>query len=107
MKPKPIDDITAAFPVDVYHLMPPEKEIPEKYWRIVDDSWPGKLFTALFFNGLVNLKLIPREGVDAQAAFRHIRAIMGSFQPKHEYKEAACRYLFDHWFVSATWEERK
>ena len=103
MKPQDVDDVTLAFPARVGHLMPPEAEIPEQYWQ-ADISWPCRLFNDLFFAGVKRLKLVPQEGIDTMQAWRHVRAIMGSFEPQHEYKEAACRYLLDQWFIGAHWE---
>lgn len=45
----------------------------------------GKTFTA-------------KDGVDADKALRAIRAVLGSFEPKHEHKEAACAYMLSEWF---------
>jgi len=106
MQPQVVTDVLLAYPADVSHLMPPEDKIPEEYWGS-DDSWPCLLFRDMFFNGVKGLSLVPREGIDPSIAFRHIRAIMGTFSCQHEYKEAACRYLFDQWFVNASWRKAK
>jgi hypothetical protein len=45
----------------------------------------------------------PKEGVDVDKALRHIQAIMRSYQPKHEHKEAAVAYLLSQWFDDVTW----
>jgi len=39
-----------------------------------------------------------KPGIDRKAAIRHIKAIMASYAPKHEHKEAGCAYLFALWF---------
>lgn len=31
-------------------------------------------------------------------ALRAIKAVLGSFEPKHEHKEAACAYMLSEWF---------
>lgn len=103
MTPIEVSDVLMVFPGDVAGLIPAEKDIPEAYWES-DGSWPCRLFNDLFFKGVRNIKLHPKDDIDPELAWRHIRAIMGSFQPKHEHKEAACRYLFDSWFADATWE---
>lgn len=60
-----------------------------------------------FFNGAKGLrngieingtKFVARDGVDAMKALAAIRAILGSFEPKHEHKEAGCAYLLHEWF---------
>ncbi len=99
-----VSDITLAFPANVSSLMP--KSIPEEFYRHPGTKW-NKLFSDWFFNGLSSLKLVPKEGVDEKKALRHIRAIMGSFEPKHEEKEAAIAYLFSQWFDDAEWVAQK
>ncbi len=47
------------------------------------------------------LRYVPREGVDANKALRAIKAVLGSFSPKHEHKIAACGYMLDQWFERA------
>jgi hypothetical protein len=48
----------------------------------------GKMFTA-------------KAGVDPVKALRAIRAVLGSFEPKHEHKEAACAFMLSEWFDKA------
>src|SRR3990172_3759845 len=91
--PQEIDDVTAAFPASVAQLMPPVEKIPEefKFWK--GTRW-NELMAKWFYSGLsISSKFYPREGIDTERALRHIRAILGSFQPKHEYKEASVAYL--------------
>ena len=54
-----------------------------------------------FFDGINPedvLRLKPREGVEKTRALSAIRAILGSFEPKHEHKNAGCAYLLSEWF---------
>lgn len=53
----------------------------------------GKTFTA-------------KEGVDATKALSAIKAVLGSFEPKHEHKEAACAYMLSEWFDLETAAEK-
>jgi len=39
-----------------------------------------------------------KSGVDATKALKAIRAVLVSFAPKHEHKEAACAYMLSEWF---------
>lgn len=100
-----IDNITLAFPANVSHLMPAYKDIPEEFkrpcgkWQDVVSAW--------FFCGLKNAKWTPKEGVDTNKALRHVKTIMGSFEPKHEHKEAGCAYLLSQWFDDVTYEKAK
>lgn len=91
-----ISDAMLAFPANVEGIMPAMKDIPEQYRR---GHTPANSFAAQwFFNGLKNPKFYPKAGVNAEKAFNHLRCILGSFQPKHEHKEAAVAFLLDEWF---------
>jgi hypothetical protein len=46
-------------------------------------------------------RLTPREGVDKHKALAAIKAIIGSFAPKHEHKTSGCGYLLSEWFELA------
>ena len=39
-----------------------------------------------------------KDGVDNKKAMAAISAILRSFDPKHEHKEAGVAYLFSEWF---------
>lgn len=53
----------------------------------------NKLFSQLFFNGgELNFKENLNEKF-AEKALPYLRAFMGSFEPKHEHKEAICALL--------------
>lgn len=91
-----ISDVDYAFPAHVLGLMPEFKNIPEKY---KDGNTPANAFVNMwFYSGVKGLRATPREGVDGVKAMRHLSAIMRSFEPKHEHKEAACAFLLDEWF---------
>lgn len=100
-----VDNLTLAFPAHVSNLMPKYDEIPKEF-RYGSNKW-NKFFNDMFFSGIKNLKLIPREGVNQNKAIRHIRTIAGSFEPQHEHKEAAIAYLMDQWFSDGSWERAK
>ena len=90
-----IDAVTAAFPASVRDLMPKYEDIPAEFKRGLT-PW-NKLVSTWFFCGLKSLDLTPKDGVDKDKAIRHVRAVMGSFEPKHEHKEAAVAYLASRW----------
>lgn len=92
MKPQKVMDVEIAFPANVLHLMPKWEEIPETYKN-------GSKTNArnLFYKG-GKISWEAREGIDSVVALRHLKCIMGSFQPKHEHKMAAVDYLIDLWF---------
>jgi hypothetical protein len=41
-----------------------------------------------------------KDGIDRRAAFRHISACLGSYDPSHEHKIAGVGYLISLWFKS-------
>ena len=104
----PIQDVTdadVAFPARVAHLMPAYADIPKEF-KVDSTKW-NQLVTDWFFSGLTNLALTPKDGVDKTKALRHLKCILGSFEPKHEHKEAAVAYLLSEWFSDATWEKAR
>jgi hypothetical protein len=74
-------------------------EAPDEFKDHCGTEW-NEIVTHWFFNGLnKNVKFYPKEGVDPEKALRAIGSVIGSFQPKHEHKEAVCAYLLSQWFV--------
>lgn len=102
-----VSAVQAAFPCDVKKMMPKWEEIPEEF-KDGKTKW-NKLFSDIFFCGVTKLEMEPRKDVDTTKAFRHIKAVMSSFEPQHEHKEAAVAFLMNEWFTDAIWEraERK
>lgn len=84
-------------------LLPPMAAIPVDFkrgsnkWIRFQQEW--------FFSGLKNHKATPKPGVDLAKAWRHLRSIQGSFEPKHEHKEAAVAWLASRWFEDITYEK--
>lgn len=46
-------------------------------------------------------KYTAKPGVEAGKALAAIKAILGSFEPKHEHKIAACGFMLSEWFDKA------
>ncbi len=63
------------------------------------------LVSTWFFCGLKRFDGKPREGIDPKTALGHLAAIMRSWDPPHEHKEAAVAWLIDKWFESVEWEK--
>lgn len=91
-------------------LLPAWNAIPED-WRSDRSDDPRarryrRLVSQWFFRGLpAEIEFYMVEGIDGETAFRHLSAIMGSFAPKHEHKEAAVAYLLNLWTTDVTgWE---
>lgn len=72
---------------------PPYAEIPEQFKR--HGAPECKAVSALFFRGgtLADHGRKLKPGVDKAAFFSSLRAMLSSFEPKHEHKEAACAWL--------------
>ena len=96
MKPQDVTDIDMAFPAKVSHLMPTYEEIPDEFKR-GSNKW-NRLVSTWFFSGFKGAKFVPKDGIEPNHALRHLKCIMGSFEPKHEHKEAAVAYLMSQWF---------
>jgi hypothetical protein len=105
IEPVAISDVMLAFPADVEGVMPPWEEIPEEFRR-GSNEWT-KLADYWFACGLAGTtQFYLKEGIDGETAVRHLRAILGSFQPRHEHKMAAVAWLCSLWFVEVTQYEQ-
>lgn len=102
-EPWEVTDLDLAFPANVRHLMPAHTAIGP---RVEIQPWT-QLFADIFYFGVDNLELVCKPGIDKMKALRHIKTIMGSFEPKHEHKEAAVVWLMATWFESATWTRKE
>ena len=98
-QPTNVDDLQMAFPSGISSLMPSMDEIPEEFHTTTFDNEWNKWQTQWFFNGLKESPE-PKDGIDQKQAMRHLATIQGSFEPKHEHKEAAVAYLASLWFVA-------
>lgn len=95
-KPQEVADAEIAFPANVSKLLPSRDEIPEEFWR-GNTKW-NKIVGQWFFCGLKG-SLEPKKGIDKDAAMRHLRVVLGSWEPKHEHKESGVAYLMSLWFT--------
>lgn len=95
--PQPISDVLMAFPAEVGNLLPDPLAIPDEFWGS-GNAWVE--FANRWFNGGLpgDTRAFMREGIDGNAAFRHLKAILGSYQPKHEHKLAGIGFLASKWF---------
>lgn len=103
MKPQEIDQATAVFPASVSHLMPSYADIPNEFKRHNGTKW-NQFQSQWFYKGIRTEGLKPKDGIDKDAALRHLKTIQGSYEPKHEHKEASVAYLASQWFEDdSTW----
>lgn len=95
-RPLPVTDLDLAFGGRIEKLMPRYRSLPEDYQR---ESAPFcRIASKWFFGGLDAKTLKAKEGIDADAALRHCRAVLCSFEPKHEHKIAGVGWLLSQWF---------
>ena len=91
-------DLDLVFPAGMDRLMPPQEKIPDAFKKHSGTRW-NELQARWFFSGLPEgTKWVPNKGINKDADFRHLKAIQSSWDPKHEYKEAAVAYLMSLWF---------
>lgn len=92
------DDDVLDGSTDTEWLLPPWKDIPTQF-RARSSSEPWCHFVSdWFFDGTDAARMVARPGVDRRLAFRHLRAVMRSHEPKHEHKIAGVAYLCSLWF---------
>lgn len=102
--PQEITEARMAFPANVSDLLPPVEAIPDEFGETGnrDNKWIA-LVNKWFHEGARGLNLYPHHGTDPSRAFKHLAAIMKSFEPKHEYKIAAVAFLFSLWYDGYDW----
>ena len=95
----PVDIWANSYAPNVEQLMPPAEDIPDEFGN--DSHIWVEFVREWFYSGLnKDLVLYPVETIDPDLAFKHVAHILSSWEPKHEYKMAACAYLMSLWFES-------
>lgn len=94
-KPKKVTDAQKAFGACEGYL-PKAEDIPKDFWQFDGTKW-NKAINEVRFNGKLP-SLVPKKGIDPQAAWDHITACLRSWTPKDEHKEAGCSYLMSLWY---------
>jgi hypothetical protein len=106
-KIKDVNDVDMAFGGNIKKLLPAYNDIPDEYKGFHSQNKWVEMVNDWFYCGLKNLQLKPKAGVDPDKALRHIKAVMASFEPKHEHKIAGCAYLLSQWFEDVSYERAK
>lgn len=78
---------------------------PMEWCRTEEGRHWEKMVSKVFFYGGDKLELIPREGVDPQAAWDHLMCLLRSWEPKHEHKTATVAKLAHEWFSEWRWKD--
>jgi hypothetical protein len=104
IKPKNVTDFDMMFGGKAMELLPKYESIPNEF-KIdgTQNKWV-KLTNDWFYSGLTKAEWIPQDGIDTKKALRHIKAILGSWDPKHEHKIAGCAYLASQFFKDVKYE---
>src|SRR6266704_1454992 len=111
MTPVPeLNEVDAVFG-NIGHL-PKWDDLPENFRR----EWGGdrnpycKAISDWFYGAAAReknvltvkgVKFTAKEGVDAAKAFRALKAVIGSWEPRHEHKIAGAGFLISEWFTVA------
>ena len=103
--PLTLDNLSVAFGANVERLMPKWEDIPPEFQRFQGTYW-NRWQAEWFYKGLKSIP-IAKPGIDRDTAIHHLRAIQGSWEPKHEHKEAAVAYLASLWFEEPKQPEEK
>lgn len=86
--------------------MPKYDTLPDDFRRHNGNEYV-RAVASWFFSGakgipdgveIDGVRFVAKPGVDALQALRAIRAVLGSFEPAHEHKEAACAFMLSEWF---------
>lgn len=95
--PIPVTKADTVFGGKCKDILPKWEDIPDEFkaqsnpWCQWQSNW--------FFHGLAN-NPIPKEGTDGDLAMANLQCVQGSFEPKHQHKQAGVAYLASLWFVA-------
>jgi hypothetical protein len=98
--PIAVTPLDMAFGGRIADLMPGYRDLPEEFRRERDPY--TKHVHSWFFNGMDKRAWTSKQGIDAEQAWQHLRAIMASFEPSHEQKIAGVAWLMSRWFHPLT-----
>lgn len=90
---------------EVMKYLSPYKDIPKDFRR-QRTKW-NKVASHWFFHGIQGAQWTPKPGVDTKKALRALAAILRSFEPSHEHKEAGVAYLMSLWFDDVVYQVTK
>ena len=81
---------------NVRTLLPKMNEIPDEFYRHYN-KWNRAVLT-WFFEGIRKDAFTVKENIDKDKAFKHLAAVVSSWDLKHEHKTAGAAYLMSLWF---------
>lgn len=99
--PAEVTDVDLAFPARGVQLVPPMSALPHEIgegWLLIARRW--------FYEGLPQgVSFVAKEGISAEAAYRHLSVVLGCYGLKHEHKEAAAAWLMSRWLTEVALPE--
>lgn len=98
IKPIPVTKADVAFGGKAMEILPAYQSIPDEFKR-GSNSWV-QWQSEWFYSGLKRMPA-PKPGIDLQLAMANLACVQGSFEPKHEHKQAGVAYLASLWFEAA------
>jgi len=81
---------------NVRTLLPKMNELPDEFDNHYN-KW-NKAVSTWFFEGIRKDAFTVKEGIDKDKAFKHLAAVISSWDLKHEHKTAGAAYLMSLWF---------
>lgn len=92
-------------------IIPAYKDIPDEYKTDYPEDQLIKKFREFtdmwFFCGVHIINITPKEGIDKKKALRMVTAVIKSFEPSHEHKQAGVTYLMHNLFDDVEYETRR
>ena len=101
-----VSDADIAFGAKGAQITPAWDDIPDQYKH--RHTKGVELFEDIFFGfaDTATIRLIPKDGVDPEHAWRALQTVMHTFETAHERKTAGWAYLFHEWFADASWQRK-
>lgn len=98
IKPILVTKADVAFGGKAMEILPAYRLIPDEFKRGSNPwvQWQSEWF----YSGLKQMPT-PKPGIDLQLAMANLACVQGSFEPKHEHKQAGVAYLASLWFEAA------
>jgi hypothetical protein len=97
-EPKEASMAFGAMGPDLKELIPDRADLPEEFQRNWTHNEWCEVASHIFYKGGSELEFYPKEEVDPSKAFKHIMAVLKSWEPQHEHKIGAVGFLFSEWF---------
>lgn len=81
------------------NYIPTWEEIPQEFKdeRVEVKKWI-QLVNDIFFSGIKNEVLTPKEGIEKSTALGHMKMLLHSYDLSHEHKTVGVTYLMSLWF---------